>query len=322
MTRILAADIGGTKTLLQLSEYDSDDYQLLYECRYASQDYDSFDDVLSAFMQGANNPRIEQACFAIAGPIAGDGASATVTNLPWTLDRERLRTDYAIAEVRLINDFHAVAAALDSLPDDELVTLQQGRAQAQGAQLVIGAGTGLGVAMRIWNGRRYQIVATEAGHAGFAPADQQQRRLLEFAAGRHPVVSREHLLSGLGLVTIYQFICQQQRKPQVELGADEISRLAADGDQTCTDCLALFFNIYGSECANLALVGLPFGGIYIAGGIAAKNIDALVNSDFVQAFCHKSKMHHLLSALPIKVIKNQSVGLLGARRLASHPHRD
>lgn len=318
MTGILAADIGGTKTLLQLSEYDGGEYRLLHECRFMSQDYDSFDAVLSTFLQQAQNPRIDQACFAIAGPIAADGASATVTNLPWTLDRERLRADYAVTGVRLINDFYAVAAALDSLNDDELVTLQQGQAEEHAPQLVVGAGTGLGVALRIWNGQQYQIVATEAGHAGFAPADLQQRQLLEFVAARHAVVSREHLLSGNGLVTIYQFICQQRNVQAQEHGADVISRLAAEGDPLCADSLALFFNIYGSECANLALVALPFGGIYIAGGIAAKNIDALLHSDFVQAFCHKSKMQHLLKKMPIQVITNESVGLLGARRLASH----
>ena len=319
MTAILAADIGGTKTLLQLSEYDDGEYHLLHECRFMSQDYDSFDAVLNTFLQQAGNPRIDQACFAIAGPIAADGASATVTNLPWTLDREHLRSDHGFDGVQLINDFHAVAAALDGMNEDELLTLQPGQAEEHAPQLVVGAGTGLGVALRIWNGRHYQIVATEAGHAGFAPADPRQRRLLDSVAARHAVVSREHLLSGNGLVTIYRFICQEQRIPAQEHGADVISRLAAEGDQICADSLALFFDIYGSECANLALIALPFGGIYIAGGIAAKNIDALLHSDFVQAFCNKSKMQHLLERMPIHVITNESVGLLGARRLASHP---
>jgi glucokinase len=322
MTIILAADIGGTKTLLQLSDYSNGQYQLLCERRYVSQDYASFDSVLSAFLNDAGHMPIDQACFAIAGPIAGHGANAKVTNLPWVLDAKQLSSTYAISNVRLINDFHAVAVAIDSLPDDDIMTLQQGQPQTHEPQLVIGAGTGLGVALRIWDGHRYQILASEAGHAGFSPANGQQRQLLEFVTAQHPLVSRELLLSGSGLKNIYQFLCQQQQLTASDIDAAQISQLASQGDPACQATLALFFSIYGSECANLALLALPFGGIYIAGGIAAKNIDALTRSGFVTAFCNNNKMGALLSDIPIYVIKNQSAGLLGARWQASHPDQD
>jgi glucokinase len=100
--------------------------------------------------------------------------------------------------------------------------------------------------------------------------------------------------------------------------AAEISQMATQGEPYCREALALFFSIYGSESGNLALATLPFGGIYLAGGIAAKNIDALTQSEFVSAFCNKSKMHSLLQQMPVHVIKNQAVGLLGARWHASH----
>ena len=318
MTTILAADIGGTKTLLQLSQYDAGRYRLLCERNYASQDYATFDAVLTAFLADAGRVPIDHACFAVAGPVAASGASARVTNLPWSLERDRLTADFALTHVYLINDFHAVAVAIDTLQADELMTLQVGRAEPQGPQLVVGAGTGLGVAIRVWNGQRYQVLASEAGHAGFAPADEQQRQLLAYVATQQPVVSREHVLSGSGLVTIYRFVCQLQQCTPGDLDAGMISELAGQGDHTCQDSLSLFFRIYGSETANLALIALPFGGIYIAGGIAAKNIDALARSEFVSAFCTKSKMGPLLKDMPIHVIKNQSVGLLGARWHASH----
>jgi len=317
MTIILAADIGVTKTLLQLSEFKNNQYQLLCEHRYVSSDYDSFDDVLTAFRKKSGYSTIDHACFAIAGPISNDGENARVTNLPWSLDRQHLTDNYAINDVQLINDFHAVAVGIDTLADTELLTLQEGKPQHHGPQLVIGAGTGLGVALRVWNGKHYQVLASEAGHAGFAPADLQQRQLLDFVSVQHPLVSREYLLSGQGLVNIYRFICDQQQLTANNMDAENISQLAQQGDKECRDALMLFFVIYGSEAGNLALATLPFAGVYIAGGIAAKNIEAFTQSDFIKAFSSKNKMQSLLSNIPIHVIKNELVGLHGARCLAS-----
>jgi len=317
MIRILAADIGGTKTLLQLSEFNDRSFRLLYEERYSSQDYASFDELLTAFLRDTGQTGIDHACFAIAGPVSTDGSSANVTNLPWQLQRDRLVKTYNINHVTLINDFHAVAAGIDTLSGDELQILQQGQPQTPGTQLVIGAGTGLGVALRIWTGSAYQVLATEAGHAGFAPANEQQQRLLSFLASRYTIVSREQVLSGQGLVNIYQFICEEDTTTARDIDAAQISHLADQGDDHCRRALALFFDIYGSECGNLALATLPFAGIYIAGGIAAKNLGALVQSGFIAAFCHKSKMQGLLTDMPVFIIKNEAVGLSGARHVAA-----
>jgi len=321
MTRILAADIGGTKTLLQLSEFAGGEFRVLAEQRFASVDYQHFDMLLNEFLEQLDGPAPEHSCFAVAGPISDRGSRAKVTNLPWLLERDRLSDRFDLGRLTLINDFHAVAVGIDSLRQDEWITLQQGRPQPQTAQLVIGAGTGLGVAQRIWQGDRYQILASEAGHAGFAPGGQLQLELLAFLAAENPLVSREQILSGSGLVNIYRFLCHYHGHRCRELDAAEISRLASavsDSDsKICAAAMALFFESYGSECGNLALATLPYAGIFIAGGIAAKNIALLQSSAFVSAFNHKSKMQAILATLPIHVISNEAVGLQGARLQAS-----
>lgn len=322
MTKILAADIGGTKTLLQLTEYNGHSYRLLAEQRFDSHAFPTFGQVLTEFLSAAKQSNIHSACFAVAGPVSADSNTAYVTNLPWTLDRQQIEQHYSIDKVSLINDFHAVAAGINTLTDNELETLQQGEPRQHGNQLVIGAGTGLGVAQRIWNGTGYQILASESGHAGFAPQNAQQRELLEFLAEDINIVSREHLLSGQGLVAIYRFLCQRQgHMCQTLVDASQISQVANDSNSDdyniCNEVLELFCEIYGSESGNLALTTLPFGGVFIAGGVAAKNIQALKRSHFVSAFGNKSKMNKLLLSMPIHVINNEAVGLHGARLLAS-----
>lgn len=322
MAMILAADIGGTKTLLQLGEVRGKHFRVINERRFDSQAYAKFDDVLLEFLDGTALPSIQSACFAVAGPIAGDGSSANVTNLPWTLDCRKLMKRFNINRLELVNDFHAVAVGIDTLSDSDVVTLQKGQPQRHGAQLVVGAGTGLGVAQRFWSRYTYQVQAAEAGHAGFAPATEQQRRLLEFLAKDHPSVSREHVLSGQGIVTIYRFLCQQsQQMCQTLIDPAQISHIASTPDaeehKVCQDTLALLFEIYGSECGNLALTTLPYGGVFIAGGIAAKNLEALKASAFVDAFCNKNKMGKLLASIPIHVIKDETIGLNGALYIAN-----
>ena len=319
--KVIAGDIGGTKTLLQLGELRGKRFRVSNEQRFDSQAYPKFDEVLSKFLGAAGQPAIHSACFAVAGPVATDGSAANVTNLPWTLDSRKLMKHFNINRLTLVNDFHATAAGIDTLSGNDVISLQRGQPQRHGAQLVIGAGTGLGVAQRFWSGYAYQVQAAEAGHAGFAPATEQQRRLLEFLAVDHPCVSREHVLSGQGMVAIYRFLCQQgQQMCQTLIDPAQISILAnspeADEYKVCKETLALFFEIYGSECGNLALTTLPHGGIYIAGGIAAKNLDALKASAFVEAFYNKNKMAKLLKTMPIHVIKDESVGLNGAIHLA------
>lgn len=328
MTRILAADIGGTKTLLQLAEVSPPQTTVMKQHSYDSGGFRSFTEVLDDFLAGSDIPRdgIDHACFAVAGPVARDRRSANVTNLPWQLDAAALERSSAIPSVRIINDFEAVAHSISALPDDSFETLQQGEYSPNGNRLIIGAGTGLGAAQLYRDDDRTIILPSEVGHCDFSPVDHIQRQLLEYLAARMDHVSWETVLSGPGLVNTYRFLCSLDpgaENPSLKTVLDTRDDAAAisdfalrQQDPLAGKALSLFVSLYGSAAGNLALVTLPYGGIYIAGGIAAKILPAMKNGTFMAALTSKSKMSTLLGMFPVRVVMNPEAGLIGARTAA------
>lgn len=320
--KILAGDIGGTKTILQLAQYSDGEFSVLAEQRYKSADFDSFESVMQQFFQqcaGGHNS-IDAACVGVAGPVNQD--TAQVTNLPWLLDRNSLARQFGIGGFYLINDFQAVGYGIERLMADDLVVLQQGQHVPQGTRAVIGAGTGVGHAILVNLGDQYQVLPCEAGHAGFAPANEEQVDLLRYLLRKFDVMSVERVLSGPGILNIFSFVTSRQREqlsPALDAASSQddsvpiIVDLALQGkDQAAVRTLQLFVDIYGSAAGNLALTALATGGIYIAGGIAPRILPLLTSGAFVHAFNNKSKMKDLLAAIPVKVINNPKVGLAGA----------
>ena len=325
MRTLLAVDIGGTKTLFQLSTEKGD---VIYEQSFVSQDFARFDLVLTEFLaqDKVKNHHIDSACFAVAGPISG--RNANVTNLPWQLNADDLANKFNIHQLHVCNDFEAVAHGIAELADNEIVILQQGEPDESAPRAVIGAGTGLGQALLLPENGSWRVVATEGGHADFAPTDQQQILLLEYLIERFGHVSYERIVSGVGLVTIYEFLCSsQQDKENTDLrramtvGNDSaaiISQFALEyNDRLAQEALDLFIKIYGAQAGNLALTILPMAGLYIAGGIAAKNLQRFKYGPFMDAFIAKGKMKELVEKVPVRLILQTKVGLIGARLLAS-----
>ncbi len=323
MKTVLAADIGGTKTLFQLTIENGD---VLLEQEYVSQHFENFDFVLAEFL-GQNVIKhyvIERACFAVAGPVSG--RDANVTNLPWQLNADDLAKNFNIKHVHLCNDFEAVAHGIACLAEDEIVTLQQGQADETMPRAVIGAGTGLGQALLFPVANGWQVVSTEGGHTDFAPTDKTQILLLEHLMARFGHVSYERVVSGVGLVTIYEFLRAYQQKnenPQLRQAmiagdpAAAISEFANEQlDSLASESLDLFIQIYGAQAGNLALTVTPRGGLYLAGGIAAKNIERFKQGQFINAFVAKGRMQRLMENIPVHLIIQPKVGLLGARLLA------
>jgi glucokinase len=323
MKAVLAADIGGTKTLFQLTMEDND---ILLEKEYVSQQFVNFDLVLADFLgqDQIKHLAIERACFAVAGPVSG--RDANVTNLPWQLNADQLASNFNIKHVHLCNDFEAVAHGIVCLAEDEMVTLQQGDVDEAMPRAVIGAGTGLGQALLFPVANGWQVVSTEGGHTDFAPTDNKQILLLEHLIERFGHVSYERVLSGVGLVTIYEFLRayhQQNENPQLCQAmmagdpAAAISQFANNQENSlAAESLDLFIQIYGAQAGNLALTVTPRGGLYIAGGIAAKNIERFKQGQFINAFVAKGRMQPLLENIPVHLIIQPKVGLLGARLLA------
>jgi glucokinase len=321
---VLAADIGGTKTLFQLSLEQGD---VIAELEFASQDFSSFYDMLAQFFERVleQDTNINAACFAVAGPVSGTQAS--VTNLPWKIDVAVIKERFPIAQISLCNDFEAVGYGIDTLAQHDLHALQQGdMPQASNVRAVIGAGTGLGQAILMQTASRWQVMPTEGGHVDFAPTNAKQIMLFEHLRERFGHVSYERVLSGPGLVSIYNFLRSYlQKEENTDLrqamidgdAAAAISLFANEqNDELASEALALFFEIYGAQVGNLALACLPYAGIFIAGGIGGKNLDWFTSSKFLEAFAFKGKMNHLMHKFPIYVITQPQVGLQGARLLA------
>jgi glucokinase len=322
--RILAGDIGGTKTLLQtidMSGSAKDAINIVAEHRFDSQAYDSFDAVVEEFLHQSWADKgqygIQAACIGVAGPVKGP--LAKVTNLPWELNSDALARKFGIAKVRLINDFQAVGYGIEMLDENDIHCLQEGEPQRHATRAVIGAGTGLGHGILIWRQDRYEVYSSEGGHASFAPTDDAQIELLQYLRAKYPNVSYELVCSGPGLENIYDFFRHKNRMAsEPAMDAADITHMALEKkDPLAQQALQMFVKIYGSQSGNLALTCLATGGVYVAGGIAPKILPALMQGDFIKAFNDKSKMHDLLKAIPVYIVTNPNVGLLGTLAVAA-----
>lgn len=338
MTLLLAGDIGGTKTILRLVESSDLGLKTLHEESYRSGDFPDLVPIVQTFLAVAKTSTPEKACFAIAGPVVKN--TAKLTNLAWFLDTERLAQELGIVSVSLINDFAAVGYGIFGLTKQDLLTLQVGKHQADAPMAVIGAGTGLGQGFLIKQGNQYQVFPSEGGHADFAPRNELEFQLLKYLLDKHDIqrASVERVVSGLGITSIYQFlrdrkvaaenpeIAQIVRNWEQEAGKAEKtadpgaaigSAALAKSDRLSEQTIQLFVEAYGAEAGNLALKLLPSGGLYIAGGIAPKILPLMQNGSFMLSFTQKGRMRSLLEEIPVHIILNQQVGLIGAALSAS-----
>jgi glucokinase len=331
---LLAGDIGGTKTILRLVETsESQELRTIAQETYHSGDFPDLVPIVQQFLVKNNAPTPAKACFAIAGPVFNN--TAKLTNLAWFLDTERLQEELGITAVALINDFAAVGYGIFGLSKQDLLTLQAGKHQADAPVAIIGAGTGLGQGFLIKQGNHYQVFPSEGGHADFAPRKELEFQLLKYLLDKHDIqrVSVERVVSGQGIVAIYQFlrdrkiatgspeVAQIVRTWEQEAGQSEksvdpgaaIGKAALQGsDRLSEQTIQLFIDAYGAEAGNLALKLLPYGGLYIAGGIAPKILPLIQKSDFMLNFTQKGRMRSLLEEIPVHIILNQQVGLIGA----------
>lgn len=324
---ILAGDIGGTKALLLLAAVRHGRVVPLLERRYPVASFASFAAMLTRFLdecrgERGRTARIASACFGAAGPASDN--CIQMTNLPWRLQGGTIAAQFGIARVLLVNDFEAAAAGVEALAPGDCATLQRGEPVATAARVVIGAGTGLGVAYALPQGRGYRIIAGEAGHAAFAPADEEQMRLWQALHAQLGRVSAEHIVSGPGLVRIYEFLragfaeSAALRNSVRRDGAAAISRYALQqGDPLACRALDLFIACYGAVAGDHALAVAARGGVYIAGGIARKILGRLATGAFMTAFNAKGAQAQLNLAIPVKVVLTERLGLLGAALMAA-----
>jgi len=320
---ILAGDIGGTKTLIGLFEPDMPRPRPLAVRAFATLEFGDLPSMLSIFVNDAS-PKgavIESACFGVAGPIVGD--TAQLTNVGWRVDARQVASAWGLKRVWLLNDLEAMACGVSVLHESEVHTLQKGEASGTGNIAVIAAGTGLGQALLHNVGGRLVPSPSEAGHADFAARTERDIALLRDLVARHGRAAVEDVVSGPGLANIHRMTHGAAScDAAIDLGQADapaaISRAALDRRcRGCVDALELFVEAYGAEAGNLALRAVATGGVYVGGGIALKILPALTSGAFMKAFRAKPPFEPMLDKIPVKVILNAEVGLLGAAVFAA-----
>jgi glucokinase len=321
---ILAGDIGGTSTRLAVFEVRNNALQPLTESTYPSRAYAGLREIVRHFVAHPG-PVIEYASFGIAGPVV-DGRVKT-PNLPWTVDAGELAAELGLDCTALLNDLEANAHGVAALGSRDLVPLNAGAPGASGNAAVISAGTGLGEAGLYWDGTRHLPFAAEGGHADFAPRNALEMELLRFLLERYEHVSYERVLSGPGLLNIYEFLRdtgRAQESPAVLafMRTQDPPAVIAQAGLTgicslCVQALNLFVAIYGAAAGNLALKLKATAGVYLGGGIAPKILEKLKGPAFMQAFTAKGRLSSLCRTIPVQVILNPKTALLGAARFAA-----
>jgi glucokinase len=323
---LLAGDIGGTKTNLAVFATSEEDgwRRPLAEATFPSGRYLSLESLVEEF-QGQHHFQLDRASFGVAGPVVN--GRATITNLPWVLEENHLKKALNIPTVHLLNDLNAIAHGVPYLGPDDLDTLNAGHPVQGGALAVVAPGTGLGEAFLTWDGTRYHPHTSEGGHADFAPADELQLELLRYLQLRYSHVSFERVCSGKGLPNIYAFLKESGRVSEPGWLADMVAKAkdptpiivdnALDKEhasEICTTTMELFVSILGAEVGNMTLKVLATGGTFIGGGIPPRILPFLSEGRFMQAFLRKGRLSDVLIPVPVHVIRNPKIALLGAAR--------
>ncbi|MBP1468030.1 glucokinase [Candidatus Chloroploca sp. M-50] len=323
---ILAGDIGGTKTICALFSIEEGPHAPLVEVTFPSGRYASLEAIVRAFL--ADHPgTIQSACFGVAGPVV-DGR-ATMTNLSWVVEEERLQEELGQIPVTLINDLKAIAQAVPYLEPGDVATLNPGECVGQGAIGVIAPGTGLGEAFLTWDNGRYRAHPSEGGHSSFAPTTPTEADLLKYLLEEHRHVSYERVCSGMGIPNIYAYFRDRvfrQETPSVAkqlATADDPTPVIVSGAlnptgpcPVCAATLDCFLGILGSEAGNLALKVLATGGIYLGGGIPPRLLPQLRGERFLNAMRNKGRFRKLMERIPVHVILNSKTALYGAAAYA------
>ena len=314
---VLAADVGGTKTALCLASALGG--EPLRSGRVASASFADFESLARDFLGASGDPPLAAVAVAAAGPLADDGSRIDVTHLPWRIEAAGIAGALGAPRIVLLNDVAASALGMLDLPADAFARLQGDTHRRPGTLGVIGAGTGLGVAVVAFDGERARVLPSEAGHASFAPRDAREIALLQRLAGAaNGHVSVEAVVSGPGLVRVHEFLRARGGAAAPARGdAAAIAEAGLRGDDPlCLEALELFVACYGSEAGNLALRARSQGGVWLGGGIAPKILPALRRGAFVEAFAAKGSQREWLRSVPVAVCLAEDAPLRGALREA------
>lgn len=316
----LAADIGGTKTILAAAKHEQGCLHYLAQQHYASQSFAGIEPILQDFQHRlATNEPIAAACFAIAGPI--HAGHSLLTNLHWDISQQALSETLACAKIQMINDLEAIGYGLFALAASDIEPIYAAQPLTKALRAVIGVGTGLGLAYMLPAGHAWQSIATEGGHSHFAACESWQIGLLQHYIPQFGRVSNERFISGQGIVHIFNYLCHLGHLPSKELThqlqqqdpAAAIAQFALqEKDAIAVMTMQWFSQLLGQFVGDVALWSIPRGGIYLCGGVMAKNPQVLDQKHFIAGVHHKGRMQGMVKNFPIYLVKDQHAAIKGA----------
>jgi glucokinase len=315
---LLAADVGGTKTLIGLYRPPGPRPTPVESRVYATLDFENMSQLVDAFLRDIGSVSIDAVVAGVAGPV--HGLEAELTNAPWSANLNEI-AERLHCRAALLNDLEAMAYSVSVLTDDELVVLQAGEPDPTGNAGLIAAGTGLNESHIQYIDGRHVPSPSESGHADFAARTEEELEFVQDLVRTRGRAEVESVLSGPGVVNLYRFTHRDGRRPSdcpVSIDSDDntASEVTASalGNRCgrCVDALNMFVSAYGAETGNLALRSMTTAGVYVGGGIAPKILPALQNGRFMKAFRAKPPLDDVLARIPVKVILNPSAALVGA----------
>ena len=324
---ILATDIGGTNSSFGFFAIKKNISELIAGFNFKSNEmknlHNAVNEVLNSIGQNYRI-RIAKACFGVAGVVSNGNKQARITKLNWNLSSKKIAKETGLKKIKFINDFEAIGYGINIIKKNQYITIKKGIKIPKSNILVIGAGTGLGKTLLVYDEEKknYKPIASEAGHMDFPAQTEDEIRLIEFVKRRNKIrqnVSYEQVLSGPGLKNIYLYLRKSGKfrntKYAKEIGKSscnpELISKYRKNDETSKAAFGIFRNNYAKFARDMALDSLSSGGIFIAGGIAPKNMDIL-GSKFIKIFGQSNDRAYILKRMPIKLISDQSIGLLGA----------
>jgi glucokinase len=318
---VLAGDLGGTKTNLSFFRATDAGLEPLESKRYASDDYKSCIDVLKQFLTDTKQSAVDRICLGVAGPVLN--GKVELTNIGWSLDTEEMKRELMVQKVAMINDLEATAYGLAALRPEDFISVHPGRLADNGNMAIIAPGTGLGEGGLYWSGEHHYPFPTEGGHTGFAPRTETDIALLKALQKKYGVVSYEKVVAGPAIFDIYSFLREQKQYKEPAWLAKAISdpeeapaaistAAIEQKDNLCVDTMEYFVRYLAHESANLVMKIKATGGLFLGGGVPPKIAPLLQHKSFYEHYLDCDRMQHLLETVPIRIIKNDKSGLLGA----------
>lgn len=322
---ILAGDVGGTKARLALYEFKEGSFTRLHTETFNSHDFSGLEEVVRIFLR-KHQARVSKVCIGVPAPVVE--GKARPANLAWELDEAHLAQTLGINAVRLVNDLVATTAAVPFLSEQDVVVLHRGELTGKEKTFgVLAPGTGLGEGFLVRGSNQNEVIPSEGGHVDFAPTNEIEIALLQYLLSKHRRVSYERVLSGPGLIGIYNFLRETgrgQEPPELAARLQEgnhaavISQAALQREfEICVHALDIFVSVLGAQAGNMVLTVLATGGIYLGGGMPPKILPKLKDGTIVSAYLHKGRLSNFVGKTPLYVIRDDQAALLGAAYLGS-----